>query len=154
VDQSPGITLRLARGEDADAIGALTRAAYAKWVQLIGREPLPMTIDYTDAVKTHRFDLLHVDGALAALIETAPADDDRLLIVNVAVDPTHQGRGFGKRLLALAEDLAANAGLSGTRLYTNKLFAENIRFYGMLGYAIEREEALNGGVAIHMTKTF
>lgn len=144
-------SLRIADAADAEAIGALTREAYGKWVKVIGREPLPMTVDYSQAVRTHRFDLLHADGALAALIETTPQDDE-LLIVNVAVRPAFQGRGFGVRLLKLAEDLAAASGLKGTRLYTNKLFAENLRLYAALGYQVEREEALNGGVAVHMSK--
>lgn len=145
------VNLRLARAADADAIRDLTREAYAKWVPLIGREPLPMRIDYAEAVKVHRFDLLEVGGRLAALIETV-RDGDQLLIENVAVAPDFQGRGFGVRLLKLAEQQAAEAGLAGTRLYTNKLFAENISLYAALGYQVEREEALNGGVAVHMRK--
>ena len=145
------VSLRTATDADAGAIQALTREAYAKWVGLIGREPLPMTIDYDQAVRKHRFDLLFVGETLAALIETVP-DGDWLLIENVAVRPAFQGRGHGVRLLKLAEDHAAAQGLAGTRLYTNQLFAENLRLYAALGYGVEREEAINGGVAVHMTK--
>jgi hypothetical protein len=49
-------TLRIAEASDADAIRTLTREAYAKWVPVTGREPLPMRVDYAEAVKTHRFD--------------------------------------------------------------------------------------------------
>ena len=145
------VALRTAEASDADAIRALTREAYAKWVPVTGREPLPMRVDYSEAVKTHRFDLLHADGHLAALIETVP-DGDALLIVNVAVATTMQGRGFGTRLLRHAEELAASSGLRRTRLYTNKLFAENLRLYRALGYRFDREEPLNSGVSIHMSK--
>ncbi|HEV2531494.1 GNAT family N-acetyltransferase [Phenylobacterium sp.] len=144
-------TIRQAGLGDAAAIAALTRAAYAKWVPLIGREPLPMTVDYAEAVRRHRFDLLEAEGSLAALIETTP-QDAALLIVNVAVRPDAQGRGFGVRLLKLAEALAVEAGLPAMRLYTNALFAENLRLYASLGYGVEREEALNGGTAVHMVK--
>jgi N-acetylglutamate synthase-like GNAT family acetyltransferase len=48
------------------------------------------------AIKEHRFDLLYADGCLAAVIETVPKGDF-LLIENVAVAPSLQGRGFGKR---------------------------------------------------------
>ena len=47
---------------------------------------------------------------------------------------------------------AADARLSGVRLYTNQRFAANIALYTSLGYRIDREEALNGGVAVHMSK--
>uniref|UniRef100_B0T382 GCN5-related N-acetyltransferase n=1 Tax=Caulobacter sp. (strain K31) TaxID=366602 RepID=B0T382_CAUSK len=142
---------RIAGPADAEAIAALTRLAYAKWVAVIGREPLPMTVDYADAVRKHRFDLLFVGDDLAALVETTP-DGDHLLIVNVAVAPAFQGQGLGVRLLNWAEDLAAASGLEGTRLYTNARFTENLRLYAALGYRVDREEALNGGVAVHMSK--
>lgn len=143
--------IRRADSADAAAITALTRAAYAKWVPLIGREPLPMSVDYAQALDVHRFDLLHEGGELAALIETV-AEDDVLLIVNVAVAPGFQRRGHGVRLMKLAEELARAQGLARTRLYTNQRFAENIALYAALGYQIDREEPLNGGVAVHMSK--
>ena len=145
------VDLRIAREQDAEAIRTLTRQAYAKWVAVTGREPLPMRIDYNEAVGKHRFDLLYADGILAALIETVP-DGDYLLIENVAVAPAAQRRGFGKRLLKHAEELAESSGLLGTRLYTNKLFAANLRLYEALGYRVDREEELNGGIAVHMSK--
>ncbi|HXQ12468.1 MAG TPA: GNAT family N-acetyltransferase [Caulobacteraceae bacterium] len=145
------MSIRLAGPSDAAAIGALTREAYAKWVPIAGREPKPMTVDYAAALERHRFDLLFVGDKLAALIETMP-EGDELLIENVAVRPAFQGRGHGGRLLKLAEDMAAEAGLEGTRLYTNKLFEENIRLYASLGYTIEREETLGDRTAVHMVK--
>jgi GNAT superfamily N-acetyltransferase len=142
--------LRQGVATDAAAIRDLTRAAYAKWVPLIGREPKPMTADYAEALREHRFDLLYVEGRLVALIETIRGAD-HLLIENVAVAPSHWGRGFGRKLLAHAEQMAASLGLSETRLYTNKLFAENVQLYGKLGYRVDREE-FNGGVVVHMRK--
>jgi ribosomal protein S18 acetylase RimI-like enzyme len=149
VDATP--TLRQAVAADAAAIRALTRDAYARWVAVIGREPRPMTADYDHALRHHRIDLLHVDGVLAGLIETIPAVD-HLLIENVAVAPAFQGRGFGRRLIAHAEHLAALLGHREIRLYTNRLFAENVRLYRRLGYRIDREETLAIGIAVHMSK--
>ena len=56
--------------QDVDLIRDFTRAAYAKWIPLIGREPLPMAADYETALRQHRFDLLYKEVALAAVIET------------------------------------------------------------------------------------
>jgi ribosomal protein S18 acetylase RimI-like enzyme len=145
------VAIRRGTADDVAAITALTRSAYAKWVPLIGREPLPMRVDYSDAIARHRFDLLFKGSDLAALIETVPRADD-LLIENVAVAPNFQKSGFGRRLISHAEHFAARAGLAYVRLYTNSRFAENLRLYASLGYVVEREEALNGGVAIHMAK--
>lgn len=136
---------------DAAAIRELTRAAYAKWVPLIGREPKPMTADYEEAVRRHRFDLAHIDGTLAALIETI-READHLLVENVAVSPSFQGRGLGRRLMAHAETLAAAMGFGEIRLYTNQRFTQNIALYRKLGYRVDREEVLPVGTVTHMSK--
>lgn len=145
-------TLRRATIADAVTVRELTRAAYAKWVPILGREPRPMTADYEAALRDHPIDLLRVDGEAVALIEMAPKAD-HLLIVNVAVVPAHQGRGHGRALMAHAEEVARSLNLSEVRLYTNALFAENIRLYGRLGYRVDREEEHpQFGVAVHMSK--
>lgn len=143
--------MRRATPADAAAVHELTRAAYAKWVPVIGREPRPMTADPVARVRDHIVDLLHVDGALAALVETVP-EEGILLVENVAVLPAFQGRGLGRRLLAHAEALAASLGLPRVRLYTNALFAENVRLYRGLGYGVDREEPFVNGTAVHMSK--
>lgn len=145
------IFLRAATDADVGSILALTREAYGKWVPLIGREPLPMTADYAEAVRKHRIDLLEADGELVALIEMVPAAD-HLLIENIAVSPRHQGRGIGRRLLAHAEQVAASLRVNDIRLYTNKRFAENVELYLKNGYAIDREEPLKDGFLVHMSK--
>jgi GNAT superfamily N-acetyltransferase len=145
------IQLRQATAADVAAIRALTRAAYAKWVSLIGREPVPMTADYDAAILTHRFDLLERDGRLAALIETVD-EGDQLLIENVAVAPAFQGQGLGRALLAHAERLAAELGRPRLRLFTNRRFAENIRLYQSVGYVIDCEEDVGFAVRVHMSK--
>lgn len=145
------VELRRAKATDADAIRELTRAAYGKWVPLIGREPKPMVADYEAAVLAHRFDLLYVDGRLAALIETI-REPDHLLVENVAVSPDFQGRGFGRGLMAHAETLARELGLATIRLYTNQRFVENVELYRRLGYRVDREEVLPVGTVTHMIK--
>ncbi|MET0700831.1 MAG: GNAT family N-acetyltransferase [Mycobacterium sp.] len=143
--------IRRALASDAPAITDLTLLAYAKWVPLIGREPLPMTVDYSVAVIAHRIDLLHDATTLAGLIETVD-EGDCLLIENVAVHPDFQGRGYGRHLLTHAETLAAQAGIGRMRLYTNSKFLTNITLYRSLGYTVDREEPFHGGAITHMSK--
>lgn len=144
--------IRKATADDAERIRTLSRAAYAKWVPLIGREPLPMTADYARAVEEHVIDLLEVDGKLVALIEVIPAAD-HWMIENLAVDPSEQGKGHGDRLLARLERLARERGIAELRLYTNEKFAANIAYYAKRSYQeYRRQELVPGTIAVHMRK--
>ena len=146
------ITMRRATTADAVTVRELTRAAYAKWVPILGREPRPMTADYDAALRDHLIDMLHVGGERLALIEMAPTAD-HLLIVNVAVVPAQQGKGHGRALMAHAEEVARSLNLREMRLYTNALFAENLRLYSRLGYRVDREEEHpQFGVTVYMSK--
>ncbi|MGN6100642.1 MAG: GNAT family N-acetyltransferase [Devosia sp.] len=145
-------TLRTAGPDDAAAVDALTQAAYAKWVPIVGRRPRPMTVDYTRAVVEHRIDLVEAGNRLLALVELADAPD-HLLIVNLAVAPEAQGQGLGSMLLRHGEEVARELGRPTLRLYTNRMMAPNIAFYEARGYVIDREEAFpEGGFTVHMSK--
>ncbi|BBK30673.1 N-acetylglutamate synthase-like GNAT family acetyltransferase [Stella humosa] len=145
------VTIRRAQAADAGAVRALTRAAYARWVPLIGREPMPMRADYEHAVRAHLVDLLFVGDELAGLIEMID-EGDHLLVENVAIAPDRQGHGHGRTLLDHAEQVAASLGRPEMRLYTNKAFAGNVAFYGRRGYAIDREEPFKEGFTVYMSK--
>jgi ribosomal protein S18 acetylase RimI-like enzyme len=145
-------SFKVAKAEDIERIRDLTLRAYEKWVAITPRKPRPMTVDYNESFVTNRFDLLLEGDDLIGLIETVPQDNE-LMIVNVAVDPAYQGYGFGRCLIQHAETIAQSAALTATRLYTNKLMAENIALYESLGYQFEKETRHDlGTVAVHMVK--
>src|SRR5262249_50313925 len=133
------------------AVRDLTNAAYAKWCAVIGRPPKPMTADYERAVREHLVDLAFAGDLLVGLVEMIP-DADHLLVENVAVAPEQQGQGIGQALMRHVEDETMRLGFSLVRLYTNKLFETNVRFYERLGYRIDREEPFLGGTVVHMSK--
>lgn len=144
--------LRRATPADAEAVRALSRAAYAQWVPLIGREPKPMNADYDHAVRAHIVDLHEIDGVLEGLIEMIP-EADHLLVENVAVRPGGQGRGLGAALMAHAETVARAMGFAEIRLYTNGAFASNVAFYERRGYEVTSREAFPaGGTIVFMRK--
>jgi GNAT superfamily N-acetyltransferase len=149
--ERPAKGVRRATSADVAAVRALVRAAYAKWVPVIGREPLPMTVDYDRAVVDHIVDLLFVGDDLTGLIELV-VEPSCLLIENVAVRPDQAGRGYGHALMQHAAEVARSKGVGRLRLYTNRLMAENIAFYQRLGYVIGREEITSEGRHIvHMS---
>jgi GNAT superfamily N-acetyltransferase len=146
------LVFRRADENDAETVRALTHAAYAKWVPVIGRRPKPMNVDYEHAVRAHVIELAYEDGELAGVIELVPAAD-HLLLENLAVVPARQRQGLGRRLMARVEALARAQGKKQVRLYTNKAFTSNLAFYQKLGYALEREEPVKGGgFVVHFVK--
>jgi ribosomal protein S18 acetylase RimI-like enzyme len=145
------IRLRPAKPADAVAIRDIVRAAYAKWVPVIGREPLPMRADYDKAVAEHPFDLAVEDGGIVGMIETMLAED-HLWIENVCVAPDAQGRGIGRLLMELAERKAVEAGRAELRLLTNGAFEANVSLYKRQGYIVDREEPFMGGMTVYMSK--
>lgn len=140
-----------ARPQDADALRDLTRAAYATWADLIGREPKPMAADHAAAIRDHMVHLAWDGAALVGAVEMILREGD-LLIENIAVAPAAQRRGLGSRLLAHAETTALAHGRATVRLYTNQRFATNVALYLRRGYRIEREEPFAGGVVVHMVR--
>jgi GNAT superfamily N-acetyltransferase len=133
----------------------LVREAYARWIPVLGREPLPMRADYERAVVEHEIDLLHEEGRLAGLVQTVARPDpapDHLFVENVAVAPRMQGRGLGRRLLAHAEEKARAAGFTELRLLTNGAFESNVRLYLSAGFRIDRTEPFMGGTTVFMSK--
>jgi len=147
-----GFSIKTGEKSDAAAIRNLVRKAYAKWVPLIGRDPLPMSVNYEQVILSHRFDLVYKDKTLVALIETIEKTD-HLLIQNLCVSPKHQRVGVGRSLLNYAEYLAQQSGYKTLRLDTNKLFLGNVDLYHSHGYLTDWEKPIDGGIHVHMKKS-
>ncbi|RUW63422.1 GNAT family N-acetyltransferase [Mesorhizobium sp. M7A.F.Ca.US.008.03.1.1] len=151
MSNNSSIRLRPAAPTDAAAIRDTVRAAYAKWVPVIGREPLPMRADYDKALLEHQFDVAVEDGRIVGMIETMLAND-HLWIENVCVAPHAQGRGIGRLLLERAERKTIEAGRAELRLLTNGAFEANVSLYKKNGYTIDRQEPFMNGVTVYMSK--
>jgi GNAT superfamily N-acetyltransferase len=148
---------RRATAADAGTVREITRAAYTKWIGVIGREPKPMTANYEQAVVNHVIDLFEEDGRPVALIEVIPEPSHEpvhLLIENVAVLPDWHRKGIGGLLLGHAETIARSLRLGELRLYTNAMFSTNIAFYTRRGFSeFLREPNAGGGEVVHMKKS-
>jgi ribosomal protein S18 acetylase RimI-like enzyme len=143
--------VRRAVTADAGEIARLVSAAYSPWVPLMGYQPMPMRVDYSEAVGHHRFDLLDASGEIIGLVET-DIEDDCLVVVNLAIAPQWQHRGLGRALLAHAETIARDSECDRIRLYTNAVMSSNIALYRAVGYGIDGEQAVNGGTIVHLSK--
>ncbi|MDG6996652.1 MAG: GNAT family N-acetyltransferase [Nitrososphaerota archaeon] len=79
-------------------------------------------------------------------------NEDTIMIENVVVDPTKQGRGIGRSLMEFAEHFAATVGLHRVVLYTNEVMTENIAFYTHLGYTVVDRRTEDGYKRVFMER--
>jgi GNAT superfamily N-acetyltransferase len=127
------VQIRPAIPDDAAAVDDLVQRAYAHYVDRIGRRPGPMDEDYRQKVAEGKVSVAVEGDEILGLIVLAK-EPDHLLVENVAVEPERQGQGIGRALLAFAEEVATEAGITTLRLYTHALMTENLVFYPRLGY--------------------
>jgi N-acetylglutamate synthase-like GNAT family acetyltransferase len=151
-DDLPILSLRRATETDVAAIRDLVDAAYGKYVELIGRTPIPMLTDHALAVEEHDVWVVEDDARIVGVIELA-ARADHLWIENVAVDPRWQGRGIGRRLLAHAENEARRLSLAELRLLTNERYLANIAMYTHYGYRETHREPHLGTDLVYFSRT-
>jgi ribosomal protein S18 acetylase RimI-like enzyme len=126
--------IRRARPEDQAAVETIVHAAYAVYVERIGKPPGPMLDDYRRLIADGAVSVFEMpDGAIAAIIVLL-AKADHLLLDNVAVSPDRQGHGLGRRLIGFAESEARRLCYREVRLYTHEMMTENIALYARLGF--------------------
>lgn len=130
--------IRLAITEDLIIIRTLVDAAYQQWFACTGRVPGPLQDDYAQCLADAQLWVLEIDDEIVGLVVLV-AQPDHLLLENVAVRPDAQGKGYGRQLIAFADQEAVRRGFSALHLCTNVLMTENVALYQHLGFTeVER----------------
>jgi len=137
--------------EDRPAVEALVASAYGRYVPRIGRKPGPMLDDYGALILQGHVHVIAFAGALQGVLVLLPLPD-AMLLDNIAVAPSAQGTGVGRRLLQFAEQTALKAGFRLIRLYTHELMAENIALYSRIGYVETHRVEEKGLRRVYMAK--
>jgi ribosomal protein S18 acetylase RimI-like enzyme len=143
--------LCLCRATTADlpAIKAVIDAAYARYLTRMDKPPGPMLRDYRPSVEAGT---TWVSGSPITAVLTLYPGDGHLLLENIAVHPSAQGRGLGRALMSFAEQEAARRGLTRMTLVTHEVMTENQAIYARLGYAEVERRAEDGYRRIYMEK--
>ena len=143
--------LRRAVPDNAQAISDLVEAAYAEYVERIGRRPAPMDVDYVDEIATKEIWVLPGAGRPDTVL-VVHAEADHLFVHNIAVVPERRGEGLGRALLEFAERRAAELGVPEFRLLTNELMTENRAMYEHLGWEEVERRAEHGYSRVYFRK--
>lgn len=145
------LEIRPARVEDAPAISECVAAAYRHYIARLGKPPRPMLDDYREVIQQHRV-LILTDGAKVIGVLVLITQNQSLLVDKVAVHPDYQGRGLGRKLMALAEEEARRLRFTTVTLYTNERMTENIELYEKLGYMETDRKMEQGYQRVYMRK--
>ena len=150
-NQAGSYSFRRAGPSDAPAVAALVDAAYRPYVERIGITPGPMTDDYQQVIRDYRVTVAEQGAAIAGVIVLSITEEG-FLIDNVAVHPTHRGRGLGRALLDLAEAEARRGGFDSVYLYTHEKMTENLALYSKIGYAEYDRRPRDGFSLVYLRK--
>ncbi|KAK7909051.1 hypothetical protein PG985_014929 [Apiospora marii] len=151
------------------AIRAMVQAAYAKYVDRIGRPPAPMLADYSKILEEGKQEVWvlaapesNTDAKLSSsssstavgsiILATDPSCATALKINNLVVDPNSQGKGYGRVLMRFAEELARCRGLEKLTLFTNVMMWENIGLYAKLGFTEVERRVEDGYERVYFEK--
>ncbi|MEO7753845.1 MAG: GNAT family N-acetyltransferase [Terracoccus sp.] len=126
-------TLRPALPADEPAVRDLVRAAFAPYVERMGREPMPMHADHAAAIERGGVWVADVDGSVVGALEVE-ARPGHLYVDIVAVTAGWRGRGVGRMLLRHAGAEARRLGLLELRLLTHETMTENVALYTRTGW--------------------
>lgn len=146
------LEVRVGTAEDLDAIKDIVREAYSPYTAQIGRVPGPMLADYGVLIASRRVSVVEIDGVIKGLLVLIP-EPHAMLLDNVAIAPSAQGLGLGRKMLELAEQRAKEAGYHTIKLYTNEAMVKNIELYSRLGYSETHRVEEKGLKRVYMAKT-
>ncbi|MDE9451446.1 GNAT family N-acetyltransferase [Aliiroseovarius sp. Z3] len=137
---------RVSPDEDMAPILALLHRAFAG---MDGRIDPPSSLHrltpegIADQVRTG--EVWVIDGAACVFLTPQPdATPPSLYVGKLAVDPSAQGRGLARALMTLAEQRAADLGLSRLVLQTRIELVENHAIFEKLGFVKTAETAHEG----------
>lgn len=125
--------IRAATAADVPLVAAIVDDAYRPYVARIGKPPGPMLDDYAARIDEGAVWVLEQGAVIAGLVVVLPGPN-YLHLDNIAVSPSRQRLGLGRRLLAFVEAEALRRGYSEVRLYTHQTMVENQRLYTSIGY--------------------
>jgi ribosomal protein S18 acetylase RimI-like enzyme len=129
---SNNIQPRKAVLEDSEALVSCIDAAYAKYSNRISEMPSVSDGIIEDITHNQVWVAVEADEIIACLVLIK--EDGFMKLANLAVHPSHSGKGIGRKLMALSEREAKRQGYNEMRLNTHVDMPENIQLYEYLGW--------------------
>ena len=142
------MVFRRAVVEDYKLINTIALKAYEKYVERMGKEPVPMrpSIQKEDVVFVCEDNKQII--AFAILVKI----NDQIILESIAVDPLHQKKGIGNNFIKYIEQYLIKQKINKYQLYTNEKMFENIDWYQKIGFKIFKKVTEKGFNRIYFEK--
>ena len=145
------VSFRKATKEDSDWLMICTQQAYSIYIPILGRKPVPMTLDYEAAIDDYDIWIAEREDKCIGLL-MLQHEKDHTVIYSIAVLPECAGQGVGRQLLVHAEEVALANGSRLLRLYTNERMERNLAIYRRFGFVDSHITIFQGSNVIHLKK--
>jgi predicted N-acetyltransferase YhbS len=143
------ISIHLARAEDAATIHAIQMRAFEQEAQLSGTTQIPPLTEALSAVeadiRTHTV-LIAKDGEQIVGSARGVVSGSACMIHRVSVEPSHQRRGIGGKLVDAVEQ--AHPTVERFELTTNTLVPGNVAFYERRGYTVTQRRNFTAKIVL------
>ncbi len=111
-----------------------------------------MLQDYAQVIRTSQVQIAEREGIILGVLELLVTDEG-FLLDSIAVDPSAQGTGVGRRLFEFAEQEAKRRGYDSIYLMTNEKMTENQTLYSRIGYILFDRRIVHGYPRVLVRKT-
>ena len=149
------MTIRVATAGDAGAMTRIAAEAYEIYISRMGRRPAPMDADFARHI-AEDFVLLYADDQVQGYqvqgYVVVVEKPDYVLLENVAVAKSAQGKGLGTKLIAAVERELKARGVEHYQLYTNEKMTENLAYYPRLGFVETKRVEEDGFRRVYFVK--
>lgn len=136
--KSADVILRPAVAADVDALRLVIDSAYEDYRRQ-GIALPPVSDGLAEDIRDNHVLVAADDTSILGVLIVA-IHEDYAHLMNVAVDPKATGRGVGKSLIQVADDIALAAGKTELRLATHRQMPENVSLYRYLGWVMDGSE--------------
>ena len=145
------LKIRKAKPSDEATVVKCIKKSYQKYIVRIGKKPGPMLDYYLPLIMDGNVFCGEFCREIVGVL-VLKKFADYMLLDNVAILPEFQGKGFGKQLIAFAEQYSSENNYHEIWLYTNIKMTENIKLYHKLGYSEYTHKVENGFERVYFKK--
>ncbi len=151
--------VRRAKREDASAILAITRDAFAKYCEMVGISDIEALHESVEDVER---DILmktvlvaYIDDTVVGSLRLSFDDEAKTAYLSrFGVSREYRNNGIGKSLVNMADMTAVRRGMKHMRLHTAAKLCDIMRFYYSRGFYVETASHAAGYIRVGMVKDY